>query len=125
MKSERILVTGSNGLLGSAIIDLLRGEGYQNIIPATRDDCDLTDANATLSFFESKKPTSVLHTAARVYGIMGNIKNKALSFYDNILINTNVIDSARRTAAKKIVVIGTGAVYPYPAPSLPYKEDMI
>jgi GDP-L-fucose synthase len=56
---------------------------------------------------------------------MGNMKNKALSFYDNVMINTNVVDAAQKAGVKKITVMGTGAVYPYPSPSLPLTEDMI
>ena len=56
---------------------------------------------------------------------MGNIQNKALSFLDNVMINTNVVDAAHRVGVKKITAMGTGAVYPYPSPGLPLKEDMI
>jgi GDP-L-fucose synthase len=56
---------------------------------------------------------------------MGNMKNKALSFYDNVMINTNVVDSAAKVGVKKVTVMGTGAVYPYPSPGLPLKEEMI
>ena len=124
-KTDKIIVTGGKGLFGSALVDQLERSGYQNVIGLGRQDCDLTDARATRELFERHAPDYVFHAAGRVYGIMGNMKNKALSFYDNVMINTNVVDSAQKSGVKKITVMGTGAVYPYPPPSLPFREDMI
>ena len=123
--TDKILVTGARGLVGSALVDHLRTEGYQNVIEVGRDDCDLVDPFSTRRYFEDTRPDFVFHAAARVYGIMGNMKNKALSFYDNVMINTNVVDAAQRVGVRKITVMGTGAVYPYPSPGLPLKENMI
>jgi GDP-L-fucose synthase len=124
-KSDKIIVTGAGGLVGSALVDHLRAEGYQNVIPLQRADCDLLDTPATFAFFEGRRPDHVFHAAARVYGIMGSMKNQGLSFYENSMINTNVVEASRRAGARKITVMGTGAVYPFPSPGLPLKEDMI
>jgi GDP-L-fucose synthase len=124
-KNERILVTGANGLVGSSLVAHLMSEGFTNVLSLGRQDCDLTDTASTRMYFEKHQPTYVFHAAARVYGIMGNLKNKALSFYDNVMINTNVVDGAQKVGVKKITVMGTGAVYPYPSPGLPLKEEMI
>jgi GDP-L-fucose synthase len=123
--SDKILVTGAKGLVGSALVEHLIAKGFTNVITLGRHNCDLTDTVSTKLYFEKHKPTYVFHAAARVYGIMGNMKNKALSFYDNIMINTNVVDAAQKVGVKKITVMGTGAVYPYPSPGLPLKEEMI
>lgn len=124
-KNEKILVTGAKGLFGSALVDQLVRDGYENVVGLGRADCDLTESRATRDLFSQHSPDYVFHAAGRVYGIMGNMKNKALSFYDNVMINTNVVDAARRAGVKKIAVMGTGAVYPYPPPALPFREDMI
>ena len=124
-KNDKILITGAKGLVGSALAEHLRQQGYTNLVEIGRTHCDLTDTMATRALFEQHKPTYVFHAAARVYGIMGNMKNKALSFYDNVMINTNVVDAAQRVGVKKITVMGTGAVYPYPSPGLPLQENMI
>lgn len=124
-KTDNILITGAKGLFGSALVQYLTKLGFENVIELGRSECDLIDKQATNSFFEKTKPDYVFHAAARVYGIMGNMKNKALSFYDNVIINTNVVDAAQKVGVKKITVMGTGAVYPYPSPSLPLTEDMI
>lgn len=124
-RTDKILVTGARGLVGSALVEHLKSEGYENVIELGREDCDLTNPLACKEFFIHHKPDYVFHAAARVYGIMGNMMNKAASFYDNVMINTNVVESSHIVGVKKITVMGTGAVYPFPSPSLPLKEDMI
>jgi GDP-L-fucose synthase len=124
-KLSKIIITGAHGLVGSALSDHLKNNQYQNVTYLTRTECDLTNQQETENFFLKHKPEYVFHAAARVYGIMGNMKNKALSFYDNVMINTNVIHASYKCGVKKITAMGTGAVYPYPSPSLPLKEDMI
>lgn len=118
-------MTGARGLLGSAICAHLKRQGYLEVITIGREECDLTDPQATLHLFERLRPDYVFHAAARVYGLGGNLRNKAASFYDNVMINTNVVHSSHRVGTRKITVMGTGAVYPYPAPGQPFTEDMI
>ncbi len=121
------MVTGAYGLVGSAVVELLAAEGYENIIPVGRKECNLIDQRQTLEFIQDHKPQHIFHSAARVYGIMGNMCNKALSFYDNAMININVVHGAHLAGAKKITVMGTGCVYPYPYPQagVPMQEEMI
>ena len=124
-KSDRIVVTGAAGLLGSAVADHLYAQGYENVVGLRRSDCDLLDASAAFAEFERRRPDHVFHAAAKVYGIMGSMKHQGVSFYENMMINTNVIEASRRAGARKVTAVGTGAVYPFPSPSLPLKEDMI
>jgi len=124
-KADRIVVTGAAGLMGSAMVEHLRAEAHANIIPLARADCDLLDAAATLAFFGRSRPDHVFHAAARVYGLGGSMKHQGASFYENVMINTNVVEASRRAGARKVTVMGTGAVYPFPSPDLPLKEDMI
>jgi len=124
-KADKIIVTGAVGLVGSALVDHLRAEGYANVIGLRRADCDLMDTPATFAAFERLRPDHVFHAAARVYGLGGSIKHQGSSFYENVMINTNVVEASRRAGARKITVMGTGAVYPFPSPGLPLKEDMI
>lgn len=124
-KADTVLVTGAGGLVGSALVVHLREEGYKDVVALTHRECDLIDTKATFACFEKIRPAYVFHAAARVYGIMGNMRNQGLSFYDNCMINTNVVEASHRIGVKKITVMGTGAVYPFPSPGLPLEEDMI
>jgi GDP-L-fucose synthase len=123
--ADRILVTGGHGLVGSALVDLLTSEGFTNVLPVGRAQCDLSDLRATVDYFARARPDYVFHAAARVYGIMGNMKNQGLSYFDNTMINSSVVEAARLSGVKKITVMGTGAVYPFPPRSLPLREDEI
>lgn len=124
MREESILVTGAAGMVGSHVADLLESQG-RNVYRATRARCDLRVWPDTLGLFERVKPTHVFHPAACVYGIMGNMNNPGQSFLENIQINTNVIDAARRVGVRKVTAMGTGCVYPYPPIALPLREDQI
>lgn len=124
-KTDRILVTGARGLVGSAVMEDLTAQGYENLVGIGRQECDLMDRAATEACFAKHKPQHVFHAAARVYGIMGNMKNQALSFHENVSINTHVIHAAHLAGTKKVTVMGTGAVYPFPSPRLPLREEDI
>lgn len=122
--SHRILITGANGLVGQALVDEVRARGYEDILPVYRKDCDLCDQAAVERLMASFRPTIVFHLAARVAGIMGNIRNAADAYVDNIRINTNVIDAAHKAGTGKIVAMGTTATYSDMAP-LPMREEDI
>lgn len=124
-KTDRIVVTGARGLVGSAVVDHLAQRGFTDVVGLGREDCDLMDRKATEACLADLRPRHVFHAAARVYGIMGNMKNRALSFHENVSINTHVIHAAHLAGVRKITVMGTGAVYPYPSPRLPLVEDDI
>lgn len=124
-KESKILITGGNGLVGYALKKVLIEQGYKNIFTPTSSEYDLSNMEQTLKMFAEIKPDYVFHNAARVYGIMGNMKNKGLSYLDNVLINTNTIEACRIFEVKKIVAMGSGCVYPYPSPGLPLEEDMM
>lgn len=123
--NSKILITGGNGLVGRALRDELAKLGYQQVFTPTSQEYNLCDFSQTRTLFESIQPDYVFHLAAAVYGIWGNMQNKAKSFLDNTLMNTHVVEMAHRQKVKKIVAMGTGAMYPYPSPGLPLKEEMI
>lgn len=121
-QDSRILITGAAGLAGSAFAEHLRDRGFTNIVPITRDDVDLRNWGNTNNLFLHAKPEYVFHTAACVYGLQGNMDNQAKSILENTQINTNVIDACHKSGVKKIVAMGTNAMYPWPA-KLPFRED--
>ena len=106
-----ILLTGATGLLGSAIRQNLDRTGGAYVC-TSRDAVDLTDFNSTLAFFKEHRPTSVVHSAARVHGLMGNSRFPAEIFDENLTINYNVIAAGYRTGVRKFNVASTVAAYP-------------
>lgn len=122
---SRIAVTGGSGMVGTALVRALRDAGFRNVLSMGSADCNLLDWNATHAFFQQHKPEFVFHIAARVFGLMGHMKNKGVAYLDNILINTHTIEAARLAGTRKIVAMGSGCVYPHPAPGNPVTEDMI
>src|ERR1035437_8309241 len=124
-RNDCILVTGANGLAGSAVVEHLRANLFTCVVPLTRDDCDLRDQDDVHELFNRIKPAHIFHAAATVYGLGGNMANQGKSILDNTLINTAVIDAAHMCGSvKKITVMGTNAIYPWP-PQLPYSETTI
>ncbi len=107
-----VLVTGGTGLVGRALTAALKADGFGNITSLGSRDCDLRDGAKVRHLFESIRPDYVFHLAARVHGIGGNSRYKSDILFDNVLINTNVIEYARRAGTRRIVAMGSGCVYP-------------
>ncbi len=123
-KSDRILVTGARGLVGSAVVAHLRVEGFSNVMEINRETCDLLSLDRTRAVFEWFCPAHVFHAAGRVYGMGGNMAHQAQSYMENTLINIHVIDAAHRVGVNKITVMGSNAIYPG-LPRLPLREEDI
>ena len=99
---KNLLVTGGKGMVGSAInSDIKLGREYNLINP-----------QETLKAFTDHKPTHVIHCAGKVGGVGGNMNYKGEYFYDNLMINTNVIESARKTGVKRLVAFLSTCVFP-------------
>jgi GDP-L-fucose synthase len=121
---SRVLVCGSNGMVGSAIVRNLEAKGYTDIIKGTRQVVDFTDQEATDTFFKLKKPDYVFVAAAKVGGIMANNNYKADFLTENLRIQTNIIDSAYRWGVEKLLFLGSSCIYPKFA-SQPIGEDQL
>ena len=123
-KNSKIFVAGHNGLVGSAIVRKLRSEGYDNLILRSRSELDLRDQRAVRNFFSTEKPEYVFLAAAKVGGIIANAQAPADFTYDNLAIQTNVIDSAYRNGVKKLLFLGSACIYPK-ITSQPIKEEYL
>jgi len=109
-------VAGHRGLAGSAIVRALRRQGYENIVERTHAELDLTNQADVEQFFASEQPEYVFLAAAKVGGIHANNAYPAEFIRDNLAIQTNVIHSAWRNAAKKLLFLGSSCIYPKLSP---------
>lgn len=121
---DTVLVTGGRGLVGSALVDALSAR-VGNVLAPGRPELDLTDQAAVFAFFEAHRPAHVFHPAAKVFGLGGNTKFPGQMFYDNALINLNVIEACRRFSVRKITALGTGCVYPEALGGQALREDQV
>ena len=120
--NSKVFVAGHNGLVGSAIIRNLEKKNYNNIYWISRDNCDLRNKARVDAYFEQAKPEYVFLAAAKVGGILANRDHPAEFIYDNLMIQTNIIDAAYRNGVKKLVFLGSSCIYPKMAKQ-PIVED--
>jgi len=119
---ERIYVAGHRGLAGSAIVRRLQSGGYRHLVTRSHAELDLSDAAAVRAFFASEQPSHVFLAAAKVGGILANANHPAEFIYENLAIQGNVIEAARRSGVKKLLFLGSSCIYPKHAPQ-PMKEE--
>ena len=120
--NSKIFVAGHNGLVGSAIIRNLEKKNYNNIYSISKDNCDLRNKARVDAYFEQAKPDYVFLAAAKVGGILANRDHPAEFIYDNLMIQTNIIDAAYRNGVKKLLFLGSSCIYPKMAKQ-PITED--
>ena len=123
-KDSKIFVAGHKGLVGSAIVRNLKENGYTNIVTKTRQKLDLLNQKDVLDFFEDQKPEYVFDAAARVGGIYANDTFSGDFIYENIQIQTNLINSSYRSGVKKFLFLGSVCIYPKFA-EVPVKEESL
>ena len=99
----KTLITGGYGMVGSAM---------ESQIKLSRETCDLTKPKQTESLFRTIRPDGVIHCAGKVGGIGGNSNYKGEYFYDNLMINTNVIEASRKAGVKNLVAFLSTCVFP-------------
>ena len=109
---SKIYVAGHTGLVGSAILRKLRSRGYRNVIYRTRNELDLKNQIKVYNFLKKQKPDFIFIAAAKVGGIHSNNTYKADFIFDNISIQTNLINSAYRNGIKDLIFLGSSCVYP-------------
>lgn len=123
-KQDKIYIAGHRGMVGSAITRKLEKEGFTNFLTRTSSELDLRDQAAVHAFFEKERPDHVFLAAAKVGGIMANNIYRGEFLYDNLMIQSNIIDAAYRSGVKKLMFLGSSCIYPKLAPQ-PLKEDYL
>ena len=123
LAGKRVWVAGHRGMVGSAISRRLERENCEMIV-AGRDVVDLLRQDAVEKFMEREKPDAIFFAAAKVGGILANDTRPADFIYDNLVIETNIINSAYRSGVSKLLFLGSSCIYPKFAPQ-PITEDAL
>jgi GDP-L-fucose synthase len=123
-KTSKIYVAGHRGLVGSALVRKLTQEGYSNIVTREHAQLDLIRQDAVEAFFGAEKPDFVFLAAAKVGGIWGNNMYPAQFIYENLAIQTNIIQASYLNKVKKLLFLGSSCIYPKLCPQ-PIREDYL
>ncbi|MFM7818048.1 MAG: NAD-dependent epimerase/dehydratase family protein, partial [Verrucomicrobiota bacterium] len=121
---SKIFVAGHRGLVGSAIVRELERRGFSNILKRSRSELDLLDPQAVDRFFSIERPEYVFFAAAKVGGILANNTQPASFLWENLRIETNIVDSAWRSGVRKLLFLGSSCIYPKMAPQ-PIREEYL
>lgn len=120
----KIYVAGHRGMVGSSIIRLLEAKGFHNLVVRNKDQLDLKDQASVRSFLMSEKPDQIYLAAAKVGGIHANNTYPADFLYENIMIQSNVINEAFHAGVNKLLFLGSSCIYPRVAPQ-PIREEYL
>ncbi len=115
-KSDKIFIAGHRGMVGSALVRRLQGEGFSNVLTRGRAQLDLTDESAVAKFFAKEKPAIVIDAAAKVGGIKANNDFPVEFLLENLRIQNNIIRSAYESGVLKLLFLGSSCIYPKFAP---------
>jgi GDP-L-fucose synthase len=123
-KESKIYVAGHRGMVGSAIVRALNKYGYKNVVGRSSTELDLKDQHQVTEFFKQEKPEYVFLAGAKVGGILANQNYPAEFLYDNLMIESNVIDAAYKNQVRKLLFLGSSCIYPKLAEQ-PIKEESL
>lgn len=123
-KESKVLVAGANGMVGKAIVKNLESNGFINIIKGTRSDVDFTIQDEVEKYFSTEEPEYVFISAAKAGGIYANKTYPARFIYENLMIQSNIINSSYNFGVKKLLFLGSSCIYPK-YPKLPITEDQL
>jgi GDP-L-fucose synthase len=125
-KTPKIYIAGHQGMVGSAIVRNLLASGVSpvSLITRERKSLDLTNQHAVRTFFDEIRADQVYLAAAKVGGIYANNTYPADFIYENLIIQTNVIEAAFRSGVRKLLFLGSSCIYPLMAVQ-PIKESAL
>jgi GDP-L-fucose synthase len=123
LRNKRVWVAGHRGLVGGALVRRLQSEGCE-ILTAPRDKVDLRAPDQVGRWMSEARPQAVFVAAARVGGIYANDTRPAEFIYDNLIIQTNLVEASRRLDVEKLMILGSSCIYPRLAPQ-PIPEDAL
>jgi GDP-L-fucose synthase len=123
LEDKRVWVAGHNGMVGSALVRRLARENCEILI-VDRKTVDLKDQAATRAWIIDAKPDAIFLAAARAGGILANDTYPVDFLYDNLMIESSVIEAAYRANVSKLLFLGSSCIYPKMAPQ-PIPEEAL
>ena len=120
----KIYIAGHRGMVGSAIMRVLKAQGHTNFLVKSHEELNLTNQSAVNNFFQQEKPDQVYLAAAKVGGIHANNTYPAEFIYQNLMIEANVIHAAWQAGVQKLLFLGSSCIYPKLAPQ-PMRENAL
>lgn len=123
LQGKRVWVAGHRGMVGSAIVRRLEQEGCE-ILTVGRDTVDLANQAQTSEWIMKNRPQAVFLAAAKVGGILANDTRPAEFLYENLMIESNIIDASYRAGVEKLLFLGSSCIYPKFAEQ-PIKEEVL
>lgn len=124
MKRKSIFLAGHRGMVGSAVLNHLQSNGYENVITQTRGELDLINQSQVDSFFAKQRPDAVIICAAKVGGILANNTFRADFIYQNLQIASNLIHASSKYNVQKLINLGSSCIYPRDA-KIPIAEESL
>ena len=112
----KLLVLGSSGMVGSALVREAEKRGYDEILKPTSSDLDLCNQLETHAYLHDHKPDQVIIAAAKVGGIHANNTFPAEFIYQNLMIASNAIEGAYQAGVGQVLFLGSSCIYPKMAP---------
>ena len=111
-KKDKIYIAGHNGMVGSSIIKKLQSKGFTNLVYKSSRDLDLRCQKDVNNFFQIENPQFVFIAAAKVGGITANNSFRAEFIYDNLIIQSNLINASKKNNVEKLIFLGSSCIYP-------------
>ena len=119
-----VYIAGHRGMVGAALVRLLRARGFKNLLVKTRQELDLCDPQAVKAFYQEHKPDYVFVAAAKVGGIWANATQPVEFLSENLQIELNLINGAHASGVQKLLFLGSSCIYPKLA-AQPIREDSL
>ena len=125
MDKKKVIIFGSNGLVGKSLNRILSvSDKVSEIIPSTRQDTDLFSIEQTKNTIEKNNPDIVINAAAKVGGIYANDTKRTDFIIENLKINLNILEACIPNNKIKIINLGSSCIYPLEAEN-PIKESSL
>jgi len=122
--NNRIFLIGHNGLVGRSLHSKLEEYGFNDIVTIERKNLNLLNQKSVDDYFKSNKFSQVYLVAAKVGGILSNIKFPANFLYENLMIQSNVINACNSNNINNLLFFGSSCIYPKNAKK-PIKENSL